>query len=310
MSTGIPLHVPPSPASERAASAEAPSAAVRAAAVLTAVAIVFLAAASVTGLLAGDAYRDAEEVAAMFRGYDLTTLVLAVPALAVSLGFTARAPQRDLIRTRLLALGVLVYATYTYAIYVFGTAFGPLLLLHVGAFASSLFALVFTLSTTDVAASAEALRSRAPARTAAALLGLLAVSLGGMWVVGALRLVVTGQVPEEGSLLVLPVELTHLAYVLDLSVLVPAYLLAAVLLWRRDPWGYVLAGALLIAGIGQQVGYQVALVFQRAADIPGAVAFDPVEPAIVAVYVLGALLVLVGVRRRADRKRFRRSPGA
>jgi hypothetical protein len=34
----------------------------------------------------------------------------------------------------------------------------------------------------------------------------------------------------------------HLGYVRDLSLLVPVYATAAVLLWRRAAWGYVLAG--------------------------------------------------------------------
>ena len=43
---------------------------------------------------------------------------------------------------------------------------------------------------------------------------------------------------QEPSQLVVPVTFTRLGAVLDLSLLVPAYLLAAVWLWRRRASGY------------------------------------------------------------------------
>lgn len=78
--------------------------------------------------------------------------------------------------------------------------------------------------------------------------------------------------------------------------LVPLYVTAAVLLWRRAPWGYLLAALALVSGTLQQISYLVAMPFQAAADIPGAVAFDPLEPVIALLYVLagGSLLWCAG----------------
>jgi hypothetical protein len=87
---------------------------------------------------------------------------------------------------------------------------------------------------------------------------------------------------------------TRLGAVLDLSLLVPAYLLAAVWLWRRRASGYLLATAVLAAGALHQLSY-----------VPGA-AFDPYEPAIFALYALGGAL-LVG-NRGADPRTARAQP--
>ena len=60
----------------------------------------------------------------------------------------------------------------------------------------------------------------------------------------------------------LPPSAVHLGYALDLALLVPAYTLAAVLLWKRAAWGYVLAGSLLPFTAAYQLNYVTALVFQ------------------------------------------------
>jgi hypothetical protein len=94
--------------------------------------------------------------------------------------------------------------------------------------------------------------------------------------------------------------LTHLAYALDLAILVPSYAIAAVLLWRRAAWGHLLATVLLVAGVGHQLGYMVALVFQTRAQITGATASDPVEPFILALYVVALALLVAAIRKRRD----------
>src|SRR6266536_3160605 len=63
----------------------------------------------------------------------------------------------------------------------------------------------------------------------------LALGLGGMWIVNFVRFAITGAAPP-GSVLVETPTVVHLGYALDLSLLVPAYAFAAVLLWRRAAW--------------------------------------------------------------------------
>jgi hypothetical protein len=244
--------------------------------------------ATAAGLWVRGVYTDPREVAEMFRGYDLITLTFVAPCvLLLSLGPWQRRPRAQLVLASLLA-----YVVYNYALYVFGMRFNDLLLLHVALFSAGIFALIIALKDIDIALIARSFRDRTPTRSVATLLALLGVSLGGMWVAGAIGFVVSGDVPKEGSKLILPTELTHLAYVLDLSLLVPTYLLAAVLLWRRQTWGYVLAAVVLVAGVLHQLSYMTALVFQSNASISGATSFDPLEPIILGIYLVGTVLLL------------------
>lgn len=77
---------------------------------------------------------------------------------------------------------------------------------------------------------------------------VMALALGGMWIFYSLRYAISGTAPQE-SLLVSPVASMHLAYVLDLALLVPAYALAGVLLWCRRAWGFVLATVLVASSV-------------------------------------------------------------
>ncbi len=245
---------------------------------------------SVCGLWIDGVYRDPPEVVAMLRGYDLVTLAVVVPALALSV----LPPWHGTRGARLVWLSTLAYGVYNYAFYVFATAFNALFLVHVAVFGLCVYALGIGLSTVDVRWVAAGFHARTPARIVAALLVLLATGLAGMWIVNALRFAVTGTLPTEGYL-VAPTAVTHLGYVLDLTLFVPACVLAGVQLWRRHPWGYPLGTIVVLFGTVYQLCYLSAMAFQSWAGIPGA-AFDPAEPVILAVLALGTVLLLTDLR--------------
>ena len=263
--------------------------------VLSSIVAVLALLASLAGLLADGVYGDVASTAQMLRGYDLVTLVLILPALVLSQLSASRGSDR----AQLVWVGMLAYLSYNYAYYVFGVPFSDLFLLHAAVFSSSLFALVLTVSALDAEGIAAGFSPRTPRRIVGAVLGLLAAALGGIWVYASVRFTTTGELPA-GSALVESDAVVQLGLALDLTVLVPAYALAAVLLWRRVASGYVLATVLLIAGTLHQVSYMVALLFQSTAGVPGAVAFDPFEPVIAAFYLAAtvAMMVAAGPRQQ------------
>lgn len=242
----------------------------------------------VDGVYAGGrAGTGADATSGMLRGFDLVTLVVAVPALL----WATVGPLRTTVVGQLIAAASLAYLGYTYAYYVLGNGFTDLLLLHIAVLVGSVGALSRALS--DIGPGAE-LGSRRAARGAAVTLGVLAAALGGMWVYVCLAFAATGDLPE-GSLLVETDQVVQLGIVLDLAVLVPLYGAAARLLWRGHRAGLVLGAIALVAGLMHQLGYLVALVFQDLAGVPGAVSFDPLEPVIVAVYLTGTVLLYRGL---------------
>jgi hypothetical protein len=253
--------------------------------------------ASLAGLLLDGVYTGAASTAGMFRGYDLLTAVLVVPSFVAALRFA----QRGSVCARLAISSLLAYIVYTYAYYLFGTGFNDLFLLHVGVFAAGVAALILTVTAIDPSSVADRFGDRTRVRTIAGILGLLAVALGGMWGYFAIDNAVTGDVPG-GSQLVETDTIVHLGMALDLSLLVPLYAIAAVLLWRHAPWGYLLAAVALVAGLLHQASYIVAMPFQLAAEVPGAVSYDPGEPVIVLLFLVATTLLFHGTRRAPEAK--------
>lgn len=244
------------------------------------------------GLVLEGVYTGPRSTAEILRGDDLVTALVVVPALVVA---TGRA-RRGSTPAHAVVAGLLADLVYTYAFYVFGTGFNDLFLLHVATFSTSLAALLLVVVGLDVDALRERLRPWRHARAVAVALGVLAVSLGGMWVAGAVANAVDGTVPV-GSRLVEEPSVIHLALVLDLGVQVPLYAAASVLVWRHTGWGCVLAVVALVSGIPEQLSYLVGMPMQVAAGVPGAVSSDALEPVILAFYVVGLVLLVLGSGR-------------
>lgn len=249
--------------------------------------------AALAGLLVQDVYAGDAPTAEMLRAFDLVALLLVAPGLVVSV----LRVRLGSMWAHLVLAALLAYLVYSSAYYLFGTGFNALFLLHAAVFSLGLVVLGLTLASLDVSPLAAALRGRAPARAVSAMLFTLALALGGMWIYSALDNAVTGDVPA-GSQLVETEAVVHLGMALDLALLVPLYAAAAVLLWRRAPWGYALAGVALLSGVLHQVSYVVAMPFQVAGDVPGAVSNDPAEPVIVIFYLAASVLLFWGVPRR------------
>ncbi len=202
------------------------------------IAVVLLAAiASLAGLLARDLYGEAALAPAM-RGQDLLTL-LTLPVLVAALAGAGRGSARGTLGW----LGLLGYLLYTCTGAAFAYRFNRLFLVYVALFALSGLALGMAAAGVDVAALHRRFDARTPRRGLAAFLGATALML----VVSELGQVVSalagGTVP---ALIARSEGAGNFVYVLDLGVVAPLAIAAAVGLVRRAPWADALAGCLAI----------------------------------------------------------------
>ena len=74
----------------------------------------------------------------------------------------------------------------------------------------------------------------------------------------------------------MPPSAVHLVYAIDLSLLAPVFVVAGVLLWRREPWGAVLAVAINASGAVYLAVLWAVGGFQADAGIPGTTWLSPV----------------------------------
>jgi hypothetical protein len=209
--------------------------------VLSAIIAVLALVAAGGGLLIDDLYQGNALVTAGWYGNDLVTLLVAIPTLAVSLVLSVRGSRR----AQLVWLGMLAYMLYNFAYYLFGAAFNSFFLLYIALFDLSMFALIFALARMDVGDIGRRFRSGTPVRWLAGYMVFVALGLTVVYGAQSLSFVVAGHVPE---IVTLTGHVTNVVFALDLSLVVPWFVLGAIWLWQRRPWGYVLASVVNVKG--------------------------------------------------------------
>lgn len=185
-----------------------------------------------TGVYAYNAAR----VVAEGTGWDVFTLLFAVPALLVSLPAVAAGS----LHARLFGVGILSYLFYQYLMYAVTWAFGPLFLLFIAVYALSLTAIVRIVSTIPVEDLPRRFSEQFPRRGMAALCFFMAGLLTLMWVrliAGALGGEIQG---------VLHGQTTFVVQALDLGLIVPLALWTGWAAWRGQAIGYLLCSVLVV----------------------------------------------------------------
>jgi hypothetical protein len=213
------------------------------------------------GLYAADTW----VIGAGNRGQDLAMLIFELPVLLLVLRWYRRSSA---VAPAVLA-GVLAFFTYYYVSQVFGIAQNRLFPLYVGAASLAGFALVLVTSRLSADQVAAALPAHPARRVLAAYLIAVAAALTLAWLPGMITTAVTGNIADAvGPYTSAATE------ALDLGLVVPVVVIAAVQLLRQRRWGSVLVLIILVINIcigvvlmGQSIAQLVAGVPLTAGEI-------------------------------------------
>ena len=199
-------------------------------------------AASLGGLLLDSLYRDKSAfVLSAWRVSDWVTLVVALPLLLLALIFAWKGSARG----RIVLMGMLYFVSYNYAYYLFGAAFNLFFPVYALLVVLPVVGLIFGLQGIDYEAIRRRTETSGAARWVSLYMFLWAAILAFAWIGQWAVFVADGQVPQivtdsGGS--------TNLVAAIDLSLVVPVVVASALLLWRRRPWGYLLAAMSNVQG--------------------------------------------------------------
>ena len=198
---------------------------------LTIALLVLMAAQSISGLVYAERYRDVAWIKATWFGNDWTTIALVAPLIGVAVARQRRGSSRWL----LVWAGTVAYAVYNYSFYLFGAALSVFFPVYIAAVALAALILTLLLGRADVAAIAQRFRRNTPVRAIGGYFVFVGVGLASVWIVMWGAYVFAGRpTPVEP-------EAFKVVAALDLSLMVPAFIGGGLLLWKRRPWGYVLA---------------------------------------------------------------------
>lgn len=212
--------------------------------ILSAIIAVLAGVTSVTGFFT-NLYRDNMFVIGAFRGNDLVTLFLVIPLLVATVILTQRGSQR----AHLIWMGCLGYMLYNYMFYLYGTAFNAMFLLYVALVVCSIYGLIFGTLKIDINRIRQQIGIKTPFRGVSAWMLFFAIFLGGMWVARSIAIIQTlptlaaWQIPEQIAKFGIP---TSIVFATDLSLLVPALFVSGIMLWKHQPWGFVMATIVLV----------------------------------------------------------------
>ncbi len=215
------------------------------------------------------------------RGTALVALVVAVPALILAM----RSAAAGSVRAVIVWLGAIAYLAYNAVLFAFATPFNQLFLLYVAMLSLSFWSVTAILHQIDMESLCARFSPKLPVRGIGAYVLVIVLLNALAWLRNVVPGVLSSTPPSwlDGTGLG-----TSPIYVQDLAFWLPLMAVAAVWLWRRRPWGYLVVGSVLTTWVIESVGVAVDQWFGHAADPSSTVASAAMVP------VFGAL-ALVGL---------------
>ncbi len=251
-----------------------------------------LAAAALGGIALPAVYaRETALWAALGIGQDWVDLAVVAPLLAISAAFSLRGWRLF----HLVLAGTVAYAAYSLVLYAFAVHFNSLFLLYALGLGCSFYALVglvVAFQTGDVRAW---FSNRAPTRTAAVFSLLLSAVFYALWLSEIIPALLGHAVPKsalDAGLITNPV------HVLDVGIVLPAFIAGGIALLDRRPLGYWLVPVMLVFGVLMDMALIGMVLSIKARGIPDAGPPLPVFAfmAVATLAVVGALLRRLDVR--------------
>jgi len=201
---------------------------------------------------------DSVAMAAQGRSQDAVTLFIGIPLLLISLYLL----NKKSLKGKLLLTGTLGYFLYTYTSYAFLSMFNPLFLVYVILMSMNFFAFTIMLLSFDMKNLSSSFDEKLPVKLIGGFLFSIAAAIGLMWLKIIVSPILAGIVPEQlEHYTTMPIQ------ALDLGFIVPASVLAGLLILKRKPLGYLLSSVLIIKGITLLTAITAMIIGQAAAGI-------------------------------------------
>jgi hypothetical protein len=197
-----------------------------------------LAVASGCGVFVHGLYRDTPYFAMQAVAQDFISFTIVFPTVVISAFLASRGSRR----AQLVWLGALVYLVYSYTIDAFVVRFNRMFLVYVALLGCSLYALIGGLASFNLAWVKASFTYHIPLKMVSTFLAVLALLFYALWLREVVPALLVGTAPpsvqQNGTA-------TNAVHVLDMAWMLPAFLISAIKLWRKEPFGFVLAGAAL-----------------------------------------------------------------
>jgi hypothetical protein len=264
--------------------------------IMTIIIVVLPLIAAVGGLFIDELYKDTSSFALhAWYANDIILLAVGLPLLIAALLLSIRGSLRG----QLVWLGMLNFTIYNYSYYLFGAALNSFFLIYAALFTLSMYSIVFGLVLIDYNNIEKSFKKKTPVKGISIFMILLAITLGGAWIVQWINFVTTGNPPQ---IMINLNSSNNLVATLDLTFVVPLCIVAAYFLWQRRPIGYVLTVMLNVKGFVYNLILIYGSIVQEQAGIKGAMDLVPLW-VILCIGCLSSFVILLINMKPIENKR-------
>jgi hypothetical protein len=183
-------------------------------------------------------HRDMPVTVGNMRGTALTVLLVGVPALVTSMFFAARGS----VRARFVWAGALAYIAYNAVLFLFSIRFNSLFLLYCATLSLAFWALLTFFRALDLSA-VEVASEQVPVRPLSLWLFVSVAAFCGLWLATIIPATLNNSMPTvmtDAGLM------QNTVWVLDFAFTFPLMILGGIWLWKRNAWGYIVGGMMII----------------------------------------------------------------
>jgi hypothetical protein len=237
-----------------------------------------------------DVFRDPAWTTGNAQGTELVILLVALPTVVISMMLAARGS----LRARITWLGALSYILYNSAFFAYGIHFNSLFLLYAATLSLAVWSIVALLRATAVRSLRAHVAPHAPVRVLASYLAVSTALFALVWLKDVVPAILGNRAPAgltDTGMITNPVQMTDFAFAFPLTVL------AAVWLWQRRAWGYVLAGMYLVYGVIEAISVATDQTFGHLRDGSHSIAVVPAFAVLALIELVPAVVFLRSLRR-------------
>jgi len=191
--------------------------------------------ASLMGIKNRYIYNDSPTFITIWQSNDLITLIMAIPLfiLAIVMWY-----KNHSIKSLLVWMSILWYMIYNFAYYVYGAAFNDLYLIHLVIYTLSIGSLIIGLSHFPTSILEKSIKPTFSRKIVIAQMLFVAIGLTVIYTMQSLLYVFNDTLPaiiEQSG------HVTSVVFTIDFSMVVLFFVMGAVLLIKKNAWGYVIA---------------------------------------------------------------------
>jgi hypothetical protein len=218
------------------------------------------------------------------RGTSLVVLIVALPVLAASMLAVRRGALLPIVGW----LGTLAYVSYQGVLFLFGAPFNGLFFLYLGMLSLGTWSMIALVPRIPVTEFAARFGPRTPVRAVAGYLLVIAGLFYALWLRAIVPALFDSAAPAflEGTGMT-----TGPGQILDLGFALPVVVVSALWLWQRRPWGYLLAGTMLVMLAIETISIGVDQWFGSVADPSSTAVSAAMIPVFAAITLIGVVML-------------------